>query len=118
MMDHSFFTEVKEAVEANIEARLTLLQLDATEKAARLTSALVVGLLAGGLCFFVLLFISLMAGYFFAQVTGSLFIGFSIVAGIYTLFFLLLLLFRRRVIAYLGDKVVELIFNKTAITKQ
>lgn len=114
MLDNSFFAELKEAVEANIDARLTLLQLDATEKAARLMSALIVGLLAGGLFFFVLIFVSFMAGYLFAYYTGSLFAGFSIVAGFYSLLFLFMLLLRKKISAWLADKIVELIFNKTA----
>lgn len=117
IMDHSFFSELKEAVEANVEARLTLLQLDATEKAARLLSALMVGLLAGGLFFLVLIFVSFMAGYMFAQFTGSLFIGFSIVAGFYALLFLLLLLLRKKITAFLADALVEIIFNQTALRK-
>jgi hypothetical protein len=118
MLDNTFFAELKEAVEANIDARLTLLQLDATEKAARLMSALIVGLLAGGLCFFVLIFVSIMAGYLFAHYTGSLIVGFSIVAGFYSLLFLLTLLLRKKISTWLADTIVKLIFNKTEHRKE
>lgn len=49
-----------------------------------------------------------MAGYFFAELTGSLFYGFSIVAGIYLLLLILVLVFRKN---YIGPFLVNMLIR-------
>jgi hypothetical protein len=61
---------------------------------ATLFSSLIIAILA----FFILLFISIMAGYFFASVTHSLYIGFGIVAAFYIILLILIIKLRKKVI--------------------
>jgi membrane protein YdbS with pleckstrin-like domain len=101
-------------LEQYVKDRLLLLKMQAVEKisqvAAKLFSALIIAMLG----FLVLLFVSLMAGYFFADITGSFYIGFGIVAAFYLLLLLLILKLRKRIIEKkVADEIVETIFDKT-----
>ena len=112
--EEHFFAASKKKLEQYVKDRLLLLKMQAVEKisqvAAKLFSALIIAMLA----FFVLLFISIMAGYFFAELTGSLYIGFGIVAASYLLLLLLILKFRKRLIEKkLIDEIIETVFDKT-----
>lgn len=108
-----YFEKLESQLQEYIDNRIWLIKLEATEKAARLSSLALLMLVLAGLAFFVLFFISLMAGYFFAERTGSLFYGFSIVAGIYLLLFILLLVFRKKYIGpFLVNQLIRLFLEK------
>lgn len=103
-----YFEKLESQFQDYINNRIWLVKLEATEKAARLSSLALILLVLAGLAFFVLFFISLMAGYFFAELTGSLFYGFSIVAGIYLLLLILVLVFRKN---YIGPFLVNMLIR-------
>lgn len=105
------FMEIADAVEENIEARLKLLQIEASDKTARLIGAMTYGIIAGVLFVFVFLFLSIVGGFYFTSLTGSSTKGFAIIAGIYFIFILLLMMFRKSFIAFISNKIVELIFT-------
>src|SRR6188508_2116906 len=84
-----YFIESKEKIKQYIQDRLLLLKLDMVEKTSKLVSVMFIGLLLTILSFFIILFLSFMAGYYFASLTNSLYLGFGIVCG----FYLLLLVF-------------------------
>jgi hypothetical protein len=112
--EEHFFAESKKKLEQYVKDRLLLLKMQAVEKisqvAAKLFSTLIIAMLA----FFVLLFVSLMAGYFFADITDNFYIGFGIVAAFYLLLLLLILKFKKRFIEKkVADGIVETIFDKT-----
>ncbi|MFP5041252.1 hypothetical protein [Parasediminibacterium sp. JCM 36343] len=104
----SFFAESKQTIEDYVQDRLLLLKLQAAEKVARLAALLFTGIVLALLSFFVLLFISMMAGYYFAGITGSLYIGFGIVATFYVVLLGLAIKFRKPV---LEEKVANIIVN-------
>ncbi len=103
------FSEIKDAVEENLEARFQVLQLEATDKTARLIGAMTYGIIAGVLFTIVLLFLSLVAGFFFSELTGSSLRGFGVVAGIYVLFLILLAIFRKKFTAFVSNSIVALV---------
>ncbi|GAB2678708.1 hypothetical protein GCM10027036_35690 [Flavihumibacter cheonanensis] len=108
-----YFEKLENQFQDYINNRIWLVKLEATEKAARLTSLALIMLVVAGLAFFVLLFISLMAGYYFAELTGSLFYGFSIVTGIYILLLVLVLVFRKNYIGpFLINTLIRLFLEK------
>lgn len=90
------YSEVQQTVKQVVNDRLLLAKMEATEKISILSGKLIVGVLAGTLCFFALLFISLMAGYYFSQVFESFFAGFGLVAAFYVLLLLILLAFVKK----------------------
>ncbi|TDX00234.1 phage holin family protein [Dinghuibacter silviterrae] len=107
-----FFAETEELIERYIKDRLLLIRIDAAEKGAKLAAHFVTGMVLGLLFFFILLFVSIMAGYYFAELTGSQFYGFGIIAGFYVLLFVVLLAVRKKYIfPYLINLVIKTVFD-------
>jgi len=110
-----FFEETQELVEDYVGNRLQLLKLQTAEKSARIISLLLTVVVMAFLCFFILLFLSITAGYFLAQKTGSLFTGFGIVAVFYLLLLAIVLYLRKRVLdKFISNTVVRIFFDTTA----
>lgn len=107
-----FFKESKEKLEQYVQDRIWLLKLQISEKTARLVAVLFTLLMIGLLAFFVLLFLSIMAGYYFSALTGSFFIGFGIVAAFYLLLLIILILYREWIRKRIMDKVITIFFAK------
>ncbi len=111
--EFSFFLESKEQIGLYIKDRVLLLKLQTAQKTARITGLLLTGLILAILGFFVLLFISIMGGYLFANMTGSFFCGFGIVAAFYLLLFLYFLLFmKKKIEKWIGDLLINVFFEK------
>lgn len=104
----NFFAASKIALEKYIEDRILLLKLQSSAKIAELTSLMFIGFLFMNISFFIVLFLGIMAGYYFASLTGSLYWGFGIVAGIYTLMLIALILFGKNV---LGKAISNLVIK-------
>jgi Zn-dependent protease with chaperone function len=114
----SFFGNVKQETEAYIQARIHLFQLDITEKISRLSGVIAVVFMLAILLLLVMLGLSLMAGYYFADRFQSNFFGFALVAGFYFLLFIILWMVRKRLATFIADKMVQTIFNATAGIKE
>jgi hypothetical protein len=108
-----YFQQLESQFRQYIENRVLLLKMQAAGKSAKISAALVVFLLLAMVGFFLLFFISIMAGYLFAELTGSLFYGFGIITGLYLLFFIILILLRKKYIEpFIANTVVKVIFEK------
>ena len=108
-----FFAETEELIETYIKDRLLLIRIDAAEKGAKLVAHFVTGMVLGLLFFFILLFVSIMAGYYFSELTGCQFYGFGIIAGFYVLLFVVLLLIRKRyVFPFLINLIIATVFDQ------
>ncbi|HTJ12176.1 MAG TPA: phage holin family protein [Dinghuibacter sp.] len=108
-----FFAETEELIERYIKDRLLLIRIDAAEKGAKLAAHFVTGMLLAVLFFFIIMFLSIMAGYYFSEVTGSQFYGFGIIAGFYVLVFAVLLAIRKRYIfPFLINLVIKTVFDQ------
>lgn len=108
-----FFAESGKQLEQYVRDRILLLRLQVTEKTARLVAVLFSLLLVSLLAFFILLFLSIMAGYYFATLTGDVYIGFAIVTGFYLLVLIVLLLSRKRLEKKVMNLVIRIFFAKT-----
>ena len=109
-----FLEETQDLLEEYVNNRLQLLKLQTAEKSAKLISFVFVALAIALLFFFILLFISIMAGYYFAEKTGSQVYGFGIVACFYILLLLVVLLLRKKLVdKYISDKVIKIFFEPT-----
>jgi hypothetical protein len=114
--NENFFAASKDRIQDYIQDRIALAKLQVLEKVSRLLSALISGLLILVLGFFILLFFGLTGGYFFAQITGSLFLGFAIMFGIFVLLFILLLVYRKKIIyTRVTNFVIDIFFDKNEI---
>ena len=110
---NNYFTESRIALEQYVKDRILLLKLQSAEKIARLVALLFTFFLMALLGFFVVLFLSMMAGFYLAAVTGSFFAGFGIIAGFYLALFLLLYFNRQSFSRLIIDKAIMIFFDKT-----
>lgn len=115
---NNFFAESKSALEKYIQDRILLLKLQSVEKISVLMSLMFTGLLVALLAFFVLLFLSIMAGYYFATLTGSMFAGFGIITGFYAvLLILVVMLGKKYLTAFITNLIVKIFFDVNAEDK-
>jgi len=99
-----------------VDERILLLKIQAAEKAGKLTSALITLAVVALFTFFILLFVSIMGGYYFAEVTGSTFYGFSIIAGIYVVLLLLFLVLHKHILSRrIINMVIRIFFEKSHV---
>jgi hypothetical protein len=111
---NDFFEDTYELFTNYVEDRVLLLKIQAAEKSGKLISAIVTLAVVALFVFFILLFISMMGGYYFAELTGSTFYGFSIIAGIYVVLLLIFLLLNKTVISRrIMNMVVRIFFEKS-----
>ena len=110
-----FFVESKQKVEDYVHDRILLLKLEMVEKTSKLLSVMFIGLLITILSLFILLFLSFMAGYYFAAITDSLYLGFGIVCGFYVLLLLFIIFAGKKILhTFITNTVIETIFDQTA----
>jgi uncharacterized membrane protein YdjX (TVP38/TMEM64 family) len=108
----NFFTESRRELEQYIQDRLLLMKLQATEKTARLVALLFIVLVVLLLGFFVLIFLSVMAGIYFSATTNSLYTGFGIVTGFYLVLLLVFVLCRKWISKQVINIVIRIFFDK------
>lgn len=108
-----YFERIETLGERYLRDRIQLLKLEATEKSATVGSAALVFFVVAMLAMFMLFFVSLMGAYYFAELTGSLFYGFSIVTGIYLLLLVIVLALRKKTITpKLTNLLIRLLWDK------
>ncbi len=116
--EESFFAETRNQLEDYIQDRLLLIKLQTAEKTARLAGILSALLVIALLSFFVLLFISIMGGYFFASLTGSLYLGFGIIAAFYLVLLLVIIQNRKKLIeSKVSNTIIKTFFEKEEETE-
>jgi len=109
----SYFEELRTTLENYIQNRILLIKLQVVEKMSKLLAGMFTGLLIVILSFFVLLFLSIMLGYYFADLTGSNYIGFGILTVVYILLLVLLIVFRKNLVENkIINMVIEVFFDK------
>jgi hypothetical protein len=110
--EENYFEDTYNLVKKYSDDRLLLIKIQATKKTGKLISKLIFIGVSAILFFFMLLFLSFMLGYYFADRTGSFFTGFGIVAGIYfVLFILFMLLFKNIISTRIMDMVTNIFFD-------
>ena len=109
----NYFQETKIKIDQYIKRRILLMRLQVADKASRIASGLITIIAIIVIALFVLIFASFAAGYWLADLTGSLAEGFGIVALFYLLIFLVVIFFLRRVSRnFFIDKFIKLIYKK------
>jgi len=109
------FDSVKAQAEQYVDDRITLIKLQVVEKSSRLFAKLFTGFVMIVVAFCIVVFLSIMAGDWFAALLGSQFKGFAIIAGVYILLLLFILTRGRRLVGrFLTNKIIQLFFDKTS----
>jgi len=110
----NFFEESKDAIKRYLQDRLLLLKLQLTEKIAKLISVMFACLMIAVLIFFIILFLSIMAGFYFASLTDSNFWGFGIVAAFYLILLIIIIILRKKVLQKsIINMIIAVMFEKT-----
>ena len=111
--EEQFFSESRKKIEQYIRNRVSLIKLQMVEKLSRVAAVLFTGIVVAVLCTFVLLFLSIMGGYYFAELTGSLLAGFGIISAIYLLLLILVIIFRKNILEkWVTNTVIRILFEK------
>ena len=111
--DVNYFQDTKKKIKQYINQRMLLLRLQATEKASNIAAILITIIVIVVIALFLLIFASITAGYWLADLTGSLTTGFGIVALFYLVIFIFVLLFLRKILQnFFINKFIKLINKK------
>lgn len=111
----AYFEKTETMLRQYIGDKMLLFKLRASEQSARVSAMLMIGVILVLVGFFLLFFISIMAGYYFAELTGSLFYGFGIITAFYFLVGVIILLLRKKHLQpYLTNMVIKMIFDKSS----
>ena len=92
------FEKLRKDVYQYIRNQLDLIKLKMTENTSRTVSAIILGLILFGLASLFFLFISIALTIFLGKITGQMYYGFLIVAGMYFLLMFFLIIFRKSLI--------------------
>jgi len=109
----NYFKDTKDKVKQHLQQRIMLLRLQATEKISTVASTIITVVVVALIAVFLLIFISITAGYWLADVTGSLTAGFGIVALFYLVVFLFVAFFLRKILQnFFINKFIHLFHKK------
>ena len=113
-----FFEDLKNLIIEYIQNKLQLARISAYEKIAKIIAVIFSGIVLVILFFFTIVFMSLLAGFYFSEYYGSNFYGFGIVAAAYFIAFLILLIFRKQVLEkFIINAVINILFKEKDETK-
>jgi hypothetical protein len=93
-----YFTGSKELLTDYLEARWKLIRLDTAGKVANALGVFLGLLIAAMLGFFVIMFLGFLLAYWISDISGSFTLGFSVTAIVFLLLFIIILIFRKRLI--------------------
>jgi membrane protein YdbS with pleckstrin-like domain len=111
--EQDFFKDTKQKLQQYMQQRILLFRLQATEKVSHVASAIITSVLITVVGLFLLVFASITAGFWLADITGSLIAGFGIVALFYFIVFLFIIIFLRKMLQNLFiNKLIRLLHKK------
>lgn len=107
-----FFVEIKEMMDDYVENQVLLLKLQATEKAAKLSSSLFLVLIITFFSLVIFMIISFIAGYYLSQLVHSYPGGFAILGALYIiLMYLIISVHKKFTSKKIEDQVVKFAFE-------
>lgn len=112
--EKDFFGDTHTLLTEYVDDRILLLKIQAAEKSGKLISTLVTMAVVALFSFMILIFLSLMGGYYFAELTGSKVAGFGIIAAIYVFVLLVFLVLNRSVFSKrINNLVIRIFFERS-----
>jgi hypothetical protein len=107
-----FIDELKDEITDYARLRIELFKVTSYEKIAKITAVVFTVLMITILVFFVSVFGSIMAGFYFSELTGSRISGFGIVAGFYLILLMVMVAFRKNIIEKLIiNQMIDILFE-------
>lgn len=108
-----YIRETKETIENYVQNRIELVKLQVIENAAKVGASLFLIVLMAMLGFFMFLFLSFMLAWFFADLTGNVFIGLGIMTGIFIILIVIIILGKKTFERKISDSIINTIFSKS-----
>ncbi|MDD3189226.1 MAG: phage holin family protein [Fermentimonas sp.] len=108
----TLFEEMRDDIGKYINSTLELGKLEAYEKLSLGSSAFLYGLILAGVCLMALLFILVTAGLYLAELLGSLWIGFGIVAAFALLIVIVLLIIKKPLNKKFTNKIIRFLLKQ------
>ena len=108
----TLFEEMRDDIGKYINSTLELGKLEAYEKLSLGSSAFLYGLILAGVCLMALLFILVAAGLYLAELLGSLWIGFGIVAAFALLIVIVLLIIKKPLNKKFANKIIRFLLKQ------
>lgn len=108
----NFFKDYRDKIEGYVEDRLLLLRLKSVKKISTLIVQMVgmafLALLSG----FIVLFISIMLGFFLGHLLDSYYAGFGIVTLLFILVFIFSIVFRKKLMRKIISSIIDTVLDK------
>lgn len=108
----NFFEQYRDKIEGYVEDRLLLLRLKSVKKISTLIVQMVGMAFLAILSAFIVLFISIMLGFFLGHLLDSYYAGFGIVTLLFILVFFLSIVFRKRLMRKFISSIIDTVLDK------
>ena len=109
----NYFKDTKDKLKQYLQRRVLLLRLQATEEVSKIASVLITIIVITLVALFLVIFASITAGYWLADLTGSLTAGFGIVAIFYLVVFFFAIFFLKKILQnFFINKFIRLFHKK------
>ena len=108
----TLFEEIRDDIKKYISSTLELGKLEAYEKFSIGSSALIFGLLLGGVLLISLLFLFITAGLYLGELLNSMWQGFGIVTGFAILILIIILITRKAIKNTVTNRIVSFLLKK------
>lgn len=115
-LPNNYFETTYDLAKKYIDDRIILLKIQSAKKLAKLASNIIYILISTILLFFIFMFVGLMLAYYFSEKFNSNFYGFSLVAGIYLIIFLIFTLTYKNYFSHkIKDMVATVFFENDSL---
>ena len=112
MQENKKVEELTESVKNYINTNIELIKLQLTERISVVVPSLLSSLIMAMILLIFVLFISIVAGFYFSKLFGDFTLGFGIIAVFYLLLGIILLIGKKKIIENpLRDKIIKKIIN-------
>lgn len=108
----NFFKDYQEKIEGYVEDRLLLLRLKSVKKVSTLMVQMIGMAFLAILSAFIVLFVSIMLGFFLGRLLDSYYAGFGIVTLLFILVFILSILYRKKLMRRIISSIIDTILDK------
>lgn len=108
----NFFQQYRDKLESYIEDRILLLRLRSVKKVATLIVQMVGMVFLSLLSGFIVLFLSIMLGFFLGNLLDSYYAGFGIVTLLFILTFIFAIVFRKKLMRKVISSIIDTVLDK------
>ena len=109
---NNFFKDYRDKIENYVEDRILLLRLRSVRKISTLIVQMVGAAFLAILSCFIILFVSIMLGFFLGRILDSYYLGFGIITLLFILTFIFSIVFRKRLMKKVISGIIDIVLDK------